>query len=491
MARPSFISAAASGISEDTRGRLARALDLFFFWVGTLSAIWLITLLASQTFRDGFAQVWFAIPIYVLLAYLVLPRVHTALSRIYLPDYFIGRARTREGILGDPLNLGFLGSEAQLQVAMTAAGWAPADPVNTRSSWRIISSTLSRHSYPEAPVSDLYVFGRPQDFAFQREVDGNPGQRHHVRFWKAPDGWLLPGGHRVGWIAGGTYDRSVGFSLFTLQITHKIEQDTDVERDFIVNSLRDSPVPANVAIIEDFSTGYHSRNGGGDSIVTDGALPIIDLSGVLVPELEQRAIAAADGRATTAAARKLMRAARPIGTTIGSILVLVRSGAWLSAGIDLATRFAVTTVPGVTIDSPTGQIEFNGQVVSEPVAIGVVTALILAILLLTVVPILLTVSVYRGHNFSRLIVMLFSTVTIATAIFAYTASLGLDLRGGLFAFSLDIGVLLALSGADAQRFARARGQERRLAKLQRHPQALTSALNPTPEQQRAVRDPKE
>ena len=30
-------------------------------------------------------------------------------------------------------------------------------------------------------------------------------------------------------------------------------------------------------MIRDFSTGYHSRNGGGDLIQTDGDLPILDL----------------------------------------------------------------------------------------------------------------------------------------------------------------------------------------------------------------------
>jgi hypothetical protein len=184
-----------------------------------------------------------------------------------------------------------------------------------------------------------------------------------------------------------------------------------------------------------------------------------------------------------------MRAARPIGTTVGSILVLLRSGAWLSAGIDLTTHFAITMVPGATVDAATGQVEFNGQVISEPVAVIIVIVLILAILLVTVVPIVLTVSVYRGHNFSRLIVMLFSTITIATAIFAYTASLGLDLRGGLFAFSLDIGVLLALSGDDAQRFARARGQERRIAKLQRRESGPSKTQ--TPVQSNRAGEPKE
>ena len=56
------------------------------------------------------------------------------------------------------------------------------------------ASTLTRRSYGEAPVSPLFLFSRQQDFAYQQEVDGNPAQRHHVRFWQCPDAWLLPGG---------------------------------------------------------------------------------------------------------------------------------------------------------------------------------------------------------------------------------------------------------------------------------------------------------
>ena len=69
---------------------------------------------------------------------------------------------------------------------------------------------MSRRSYPEAPVSPLTLFGRVQDFAYQQEVDGNPAQRHHVRFWRCPDGWLLPGGARpsTGWRPAPTTTRS-------------------------------------------------------------------------------------------------------------------------------------------------------------------------------------------------------------------------------------------------------------------------------------------
>ena len=126
-------------------------------------------------------------------------------------------------------------------------------------------------------MSPLFLFGRQQDFAYQQEVAGNPAKRHHVRFWRCPDDWLLPGGRRVEWLAAGTFDRAVGLSLFTLQITHKIDADTDIERDHIVATITEAVPGTRLDVIRDFSTGYHSRNGGGDSITTDGDMPIIDL----------------------------------------------------------------------------------------------------------------------------------------------------------------------------------------------------------------------
>ena len=41
-----------------------------------------------------------------------------------------------------------------------------------------------------------------------------------------------------------------------------------------------------VNVIADFSTGYHSRNGGGDSIRTDGDLPVVDVRAVRVQPVE-------------------------------------------------------------------------------------------------------------------------------------------------------------------------------------------------------------
>jgi hypothetical protein len=448
---PAFIKTATSALTADTRGRFSRFLDATFFWLGTFTAIWLLWVLARETVDSGLTRLWFLIPIYLLLAYLVLPRLHTGLSRIYLPDYFIGRTRTREGILGDPVNLALLGDEAQIHAVMQAAGWTAADPITGRSTWKIIATTLTRKSYAEAPVSDLYVFSQRQDFAYQREVDGNPAQRHHVRFWKAPDGWLLPGGHKADWVAAGTYDRKVGFSLFTLQVTHKIEQDTDIERDFIVNSLEQSNAAIQTTVIKDFSTGYHSRNGGGDSIETDGDLPVVDLRAV-------RPAVTVDG--TIEQPVSLIRPVRPVGTAIGSLFILLRSGAWLSAIFDWLLPSVLALFNLGTVSMKNGEIQLTEAELATPAGIAVGIIALVLLLALIVVPLTLTVSVFRGRNWSRVTVMFLSASTIIIAIVAYANGFGLDAAGGLLAISLDIGVLLALSGSDARRYTLERAAHR-------------------------------
>ncbi len=255
-------------------------LDGFFFVYAGVAAVWLAWLLLTQSFEFGWFGILFFVVFWLVLAYLVLPRLHRILTTIYVPDYFIGRTRTSDGLLGDPVNLAFDGPEESVHAAMRAAGWTRADDVTLASGWRIVTSTLSRRSYDEAPVSPLFLFSRQQDFAYQQEVQGNPAKRHHVRFWKTPDGWLLPGGRRVDWLAAGTFDRAVGFSLFTLQVTHKIDADIDIERDHIVATLTAALPEVRIDVLRDFSTGYHSRNGGGDTIRTDGDLPVVDVRAV-------------------------------------------------------------------------------------------------------------------------------------------------------------------------------------------------------------------
>ncbi|SDK61721.1 LssY C-terminus [Arthrobacter sp. ok362] len=423
-------------------------LDTVFSVVGGVAAVWLTSLLVQLSFQWGWAQVWFLFIFWALLAYLVLPRLHRILTRLYVPDYFIGRARTSDGLLGDPVNIALLGSEPQIHGVMHSAGWTMADDVTLASSRRIVSSTLLRRSYLEAPVSPLFLFGRQQDFAYQQEVDGTPGKRHHVRFWRCPSGWLLPGGLAVDWLAAGTYDRSVGLSLFTLQITHKIDENTDAERDHVVGAITEADPAAGLRVIRDFSTGYHARNGGGDTITTDGNLPIVDLR--QTPAEPAGARWPPSDRPPTDSRNR-----RPATTIVGAVFVAARAAA--AALLAMSMVFFKDAHVGSLVEP------VAGPAVTEAQAELAVTAGTVVVLLFVLAEILLACFVFLGRNWARTVAMALSTAAICVqAVDVFHGGPDITLQSNLPGLALDILLLLALSSKRSRDYAlRPRKQPKR------------------------------
>src|SRR5690606_28061992 len=137
------------------------------------------------------------------------------------------------------------------------------EDLNVKSGFRMAISSVFKKSYKSAPVSPLFLFNRKQDFAYLREINNNPRARHHVRFWKTPKSWWLPGGYKADWLAAATYDRSVGFSTLTGQITHKIAEKTDEERDFLVKTVNKTGLAKEVKYVKHFTSSFRDKNGGG------------------------------------------------------------------------------------------------------------------------------------------------------------------------------------------------------------------------------------
>ena len=223
--------------SKKRKPRLYLLIDRLFTVYGFLLAIIYTVILLIASFKMEVKSLAFFLLFWGMLTYITLPRLHSFLTTIYLPDYFLSRTKTGNGVLGDPINISVVAKGDDIHAAMRQAGWTKADPITLRSSLGIVLSTLKHTSYPAAPVSNLYLFDRPQDFAYQMEVDGSATRRHHVRFWQVPEGWTLPGGKKVDYLAAGTFDRGVGLSTTTLQVTHKIDQEVDKERDYIIETL--------------------------------------------------------------------------------------------------------------------------------------------------------------------------------------------------------------------------------------------------------------
>jgi len=209
---------------------------------------------------------------WLVVAYLILPALWRR-SALHHPalDGAPCICHTKDGIPGDPLNVALIAHEEELAKAMLAAGWDAADPITLRTSLRIAGGTVLRRSYTDAPVSNLYLWNRKQDLAFEQPVGNDPRRRHHVRFWRSDQ---LDDQGRPLWFGGATYDVCVGFSLRTGQITHHIQADVDAERAKLLDDLQKIRAIAEIRWVDDFNSQREGRNGGGDRYYTDGRLPV-------------------------------------------------------------------------------------------------------------------------------------------------------------------------------------------------------------------------
>lgn len=186
-------------------------------------------------------------------------------------DSLPGITQTTVGIPADPVNIAVIGTKEELVACLEAAKWFPADPLSLKSDVKIAADTVLGRPYEDAPVSSLYLFGRKEDLAYEKPVGDDPRRRNHVRFWKAdkPDS-----DGRPVWVGAATFDRGVGLSHTTGEVTHHISPEVDVERDRLAEDLDKTGLLVESFSVPDFHKVHEGRNGGGDPWKTDGALRV-------------------------------------------------------------------------------------------------------------------------------------------------------------------------------------------------------------------------
>jgi hypothetical protein len=211
---------------------------------------------------------------YLMLAYIILPALWSHHEHepglASLPMV----TRTADDIPGDALNVGLVGSKEDVLRAMHAAGWFPADPITLRTSIEIVGSVVLDRPYHDAPVSPLYYMGKKEQFAFEKPDGRSADKRHHVRFWlvleKGNDG-------RPVLLGSITFDRGVGLSHDTGQVTHHVAPDIDAERDLLMRDLREAGMVQAFFKISGTGPTIFGRNGEGDPYYTDGEIDVASL----------------------------------------------------------------------------------------------------------------------------------------------------------------------------------------------------------------------
>ena len=132
----------------------------------------------------------------------------------------------------DLTNLMFIGTREQLQAAFIKAGWHAASPLGRSSDYRTAVALVQNSGYDEAPVSILYLNGRPPDAVFEKQ-NNTFAMRDHIRIWQSAQ--TFEG--RPVWIAAATHDIKISFSAESRSFTHGIDSHIDRERTKVINDL--------------------------------------------------------------------------------------------------------------------------------------------------------------------------------------------------------------------------------------------------------------
>jgi hypothetical protein len=211
---------------------------------------------------------------YVTVSYLILPATW---SRIEHEPGLSARpmlTSTVQGIPGDPINVGLIGTLEEVISAFRASGWYPADPITLRTSLEIVGSVLFDRPYKDAPVSPLFFEGRRQQLAFEKPVGVSADRRQHVRFWL-----VLANGAEGSpvWLGSATFDKGVTLSRDTGQVTHKIAPNVDEERDRLVGGLNQALMVTSIYQMKGIGPTLNGRNGEGDPYYTDGEIWVAKL----------------------------------------------------------------------------------------------------------------------------------------------------------------------------------------------------------------------
>jgi hypothetical protein len=184
------------------------------------------------------------------------------------------RIADKAGDPGDMVNFLIIGSQDAMEKAFTAAGWVKVDTNVTETVLKGFLASMSKESYLTMPMSPLYLFGRQQDYGWAHaEPISVVASRNHLRIWKAP----VEVSGRTLWVGAATHD--VGFEKDQRNngLTHKIDPNIDLERDYVEKTLTFTGTVAEVTHILPPNPMQEAKTATGGSFHSNGQVLVLKL----------------------------------------------------------------------------------------------------------------------------------------------------------------------------------------------------------------------
>ena len=192
------------------------------------------------------------------------------------------RIGDKDGNPGDMVNFLILGSETGMQRVFTTAGWVKVDADVKNTVLHGIIGSLSKEAYLTMPMSQLYLFGRAQDYGWAHaEPISVVASRNHLRVWKAP---FTVNGETV-WVGAATHD--IGFERDQRNngVTHKIDPNIDAERDYVEKTLSSTGIVGQIMHFLPDNPMKEAKTATGGSFHSNGEVLILKLSETAIENL--------------------------------------------------------------------------------------------------------------------------------------------------------------------------------------------------------------
>jgi hypothetical protein len=184
------------------------------------------------------------------------------------------RVGDKEGNAGDMVNFLIIGSEDAMRRVFTNAGWVKVDADVKGTVLHGILGSLSKESYLTMPMSELYLFGRPQDYGWARaEPISVVRSRNHLRIWKAP---FQVNGETL-WVGAATHDIGFERDQRSNGITHKIDPDIDLERDYVEKTLSSTGLVTDISHFVPDNPMKEAKTATGGTFHSNGQVLILKL----------------------------------------------------------------------------------------------------------------------------------------------------------------------------------------------------------------------
>jgi LssY C-terminus len=181
------------------------------------------------------------------------------------------RVASKKGTVGGVVNLVLIGNQQEIRTAFGKAGWTHAEEEKGTPLWKTLQAVIVGKGYDAAPMSTLYVYGRPQDMAFEKMLN-TFANRHHLRIWKAPV--KSPQGRDV-WLVAADHDN--GIDIHPGVVSHATDPHVDDEREKVGADLGMTGFVTAEELLTPPNPLHSGQTATGGAWETDGRVLVIDL----------------------------------------------------------------------------------------------------------------------------------------------------------------------------------------------------------------------